>query len=129
MKSSETVLAAFYNFLIQQGLDQQISGKIYVGHRLFEDQDENVEIGTLTNFNSYVQTGILNLNFWVKSQADNTPDLARVIVISEWISDNLKKGQYGNYRFDIEQQSGLVADIELDKMYYKNFRFNFQTIA
>lgn len=128
MKSSETILTAFHNFLVSTGVQDVITGEIHKGKFVPNNQAENIEINVLTNFNGYVQRGTINLNLYVVKNADNTFNQARIEEITSQLSTLLADGNTNDYRFQIEQQSGMIDDPTLDKMVLKNIKFNFQTI-
>lgn len=128
MKSSEKVLTQFGLYLLDKGVNTLITGNIYKSRFIPTDQLENIEIGVLFSRNEYVQTGIINLNLYIPSDVMGRPNTKRFEEIADVLSADLSQGIHGNYRFQIETQSGVMQDETQDKMYFKNIRFNFQTI-
>lgn len=127
MKSSSEILNAFYTFVTTGNIS--ITGRVYQGKAILTDQSENIEINVLFNNHRYIQNGTINLNLYVMSRADNTPNVSRMQELSAEIVSKLGDGREGNYRFQIEQESGLLKDEQSqDKMYFINYKFNYQTI-
>lgn len=128
MKSSNEILNAFYSYVVAGNIS--ITGRVYQGKAILTEQDENIEINVLNNdHRNYVQRGLINLNLYMKGRADNTPNISRMTELGTEIVTALGKGANGNYKFQIDNESGILEDESQDKMYFINYKFNYQTIS
>ncbi len=113
--------------MISKGIDLLIDGKIYKVKAMFTDK-ESIEINVLSNLNRYVQKGFLNLNVYLENNTDGEANTERFEAIEMAIMPLLVENNFLNIRFQLEQQSGIMADMEHDKYHFINYKFNFQTI-
>lgn len=129
MKSSEQILGVFYRLLLDKGVDTLLSGgKIVRGEYQFTDQKEGIEINILDNRSGYLQRGTLNLNLFMLRNADGRFNTQKMETLSSQITLLLESETFEDCHFEIEQESGSIPEPTQDDMFYKNFRFNFQTI-
>ena len=130
MRSSSEVLTEFYKLGLVKGLDTLVNDGFYkhqyIGRK---GSGEYLECWLLSNNGRiYVQQGYVNLNLFVESLEDGRPDMKRMEYLTEQIHILMDKNVTTNIRFQIEQESGVMDDKLQDKMFFINFKFNFQTI-
>lgn len=128
MISTTRIATIFYQNLINKDVHTLISGKIYKHFSDFNNDLENLEINVINNKNRYIQTGFLNLNLYIKSGANNMPNNDRFDELNALLEPLLRESTYGNVRFQIDSQSGVLIDETHDKLHFINYKFNFQTI-
>lgn len=128
MRRGNQILTEFYKLCKTKGLDVLVADGI---HKIQHSKagKEYIEMWMLANNGrAYVQEGYINLNLFIESLADGRPNLSRIDTLTDSIHLALKSEVTEFVRFQIEQESGVIPDKLQDKMFFINFKINFQTI-
>ncbi len=128
MKSSFRVLDALYGLVNVSAVKNVITGKVFSISVPDGDQKENVSIRTLTNSNTYLQEGYVNLNIHVKEISSGRPNLKRFRELIDIIIPLVKDVRVDTFSFEIEDDKGVFKDQNQDSMYFYNLKIKFQTI-
>lgn len=128
MQSNFKILSALYGLINQPQVKDLVGGGIYKSGTPKTLTKESVEINILTSLEGYLQQGYANVNIYVPSRVNGLPNTRRMEQIAEVVQPLILDAQKGNYRFQIESQSGPLADIERDNIYFYNFKLTYQKI-
>ncbi|AOR28726.1 hypothetical protein FORMB_16870 [Formosa sp. Hel1_33_131] len=128
MKSSFDILSALYQILNVSEVNDNLSGKIYIGDIPDTDQKEDISIKTLSNPNRYLQNGFINLNIHVKEISSGRANLAKFKQIINAVIPLVKDVKHLGYSFQIDDDKGVFKDQDRDSIYFYNLKLKFQTL-
>lgn len=129
MKSTFDITKALYIALNVPSITDLIDGEIFRGDIPANRQKQDIEITVLVNENKYLQTGYVNVNFYCPHISEGKPNLIKMNEVNSALMAILDNKLIGGIRFDVENQSGPMADKEpgRDGIYFSNLKIKFNT--
>lgn len=127
MKTSITVSSECYKIINVTSVTNLIDGKVYIGDPPDGSQLVDIGINTLNNTADYLQTGVLNVNVFMRSYKKGRPNLLKFNEVVQELMNLLEDANSGRYFFQVEDNKGPFKDQNRQGMYFYNIRVKFQT--
>lgn len=128
MKSGIEIASELHKLLDVEPLKGSISGEILIGEVAGGDDDrEHITLNCLTNPNSYLQTGLINLNIYVPQMKSGRANALRFKQLFDLVKPLVDDVEGNGVRFDIDDDKGIFKDQDRDLMYFNNIRIEFKT--
>lgn len=129
MKSSFDILVELYKALNVSSITDIIDGEVFKADIPANRQSQDIQIAVLTNENTYLQTGFVNVNFYCKHKKEGHPDFIKMNEVNSVLMGILDNKLIGGIRFDVINQSGPHIDEEpgRDGIYFTNLKIRFNT--
>lgn len=128
MRNSLKIAQAVYQALNDTTLTSEITGELSMNRRPENSESEDVVIIPLSNLNTYVQNGYINVNIYVKDLSNGMPNDDRLSLLADRVTglieaSNTKPGE-SYFKMDIDNQIILPEERGCS---YVNLRVKFFT--
>lgn len=128
MQSTIDISSQLFQIIDVPSVNNEITGKIYIGDAPSGSQGEDITIKVLNNPNNYLQNGFMNLNIFCFQSKSGRANFSRFKELLNIIIPLVKDVSVGGYHFQIDDDKGIFRDTDNDGMYFYNLRLEFQTL-